>query len=40
MDESDAKNQPHPIIVAFDSTVLKFNGLLTMEFLEMQSNSG
>ena len=32
------KNRPHHIIFALDLTTLKFNGILTVDFLKIQSN--
>ena len=37
MDKGNPKNQPHHIIQAFDLTALKFNGILSVDFLEIQS---
>ena len=35
--EREPKNQPHQIILALDLTYLKFNDILTIDFLEIQS---
>ena len=37
--QGGSKKLPHQIILALDLTALKFNGILTVDFLEIQSNS-
>lgn len=36
--KEDPKSQPHQIVLALDLTALKFHGILTVDFLEIQSN--
>ena len=38
MDTGMPKRQPHQIILAHDLTALNFNGILTIDFFETQSN--
>lgn len=40
MDKGYPKNQLHQIILAFDLTSLNLNGILNIDFLEIQANSG
>ena len=36
--QGDPKNQPHQIILTLNLIVLKFNDILNVDFLEIQSN--